>query len=818
MNNNIDDHDCTSSLNEIAVTETSSDNILLKEALRLHDQGVSVYLSDQSTNQPIGHFSEYDPINDHEHLIEMCSENPESNLNIAIDGDYGLLALAVGIGINKEAAEESLRVLRDQYGSMDTLGYMMPTGEMFFLFKSDCDEFNVKDKPGLALLKSCESLAVFPSVIGSKQVKRVGSTEIVRSLSSWVGQNSCSTNPASDQNLPSPDDNAITDALLSGNDSDHKEGASILSESNQHEKQEPPVGEKPSASDSLESQVCQMLEDGKTKIDVIRELVEKCNKSGVEASERKITRLVITIAAEMNNNEDDEPLESDTALLLEVADLVFIVFKDEHGKGHVYMKPNGTNVPIIHSDIPKFLVYKFRQIFGRIPKPARVKETMQILEMVAEYESKQISLHNRVATHEGVFHYDMGDARSIRISSDGWNIIRSPILFRRHSHQIVQVDPVRGGDAWKIFDFLNIKVTDQLLLLVYIISLLIPGIPHPVFHPWGDYGSAKSFLCTVINLFCDPTSVTKMILNKKEADAIQNFYKHYVTVLDNLSEVPDWLSDLICQTCTGGSFNKRKLYTDSDDIIFTIKHCVILNGLEMLIIKPDLMQRTITMHIEKPATVREESDVWQSFESSRAEILGGMLDILVKAIAIYPTLTLGNLPRMADFYKWGYAIAQAMDNKGEQFVKDYHENIKRQHEGVMHNNLLCQAVVELMENRNEYKSTVSLTLTALKSIASPSNADQSFPKDPKNLGRSLGLINQTLSGFGITYHIDKRQGKGTPITFSKKPAPASSASSTSPDQSDSASASLNSEAGELGEAHHDIPLVYFDEEFEVVNA
>lgn len=796
------------------IEKESTGNILLEEALFLHDQGIQLYLSDAITMQSIGRYSEYDPIIDRELLIAMCSENPGANLNIAIDRDYGLMALAVGVGIKKEFAEVSLRELCDQYGSIDTLGYLMPKGELYYLFKSDYDGFDVKDKPGLALIKSCESLTVYPSSIDSKQVKRVGSSYIVRELSSWVGHNDSNTSSANVQDITISDKaDPITVALLP----DSNRG-NVEETTNKPEIQERPDKDKLSVPDSLESQIVQMLKEEMTKIDVIMKLIENCKINGTKISERKITRLVITVAAEKSCHEDDDPLEGDTALLLEVADLVFTVFKDEHGKGHVFMKSNGTNVPITHSDVPKFLLYRFRQIFGRIPKPARVKETMQILEMDAEYESTQITLHNRVATHDGAFYFDMGNARSIRIAYDGWNVVRSPILFRRHSHQLVQVDPVSGGNAWKIFEFLNVKEGDRLLLLVYIISLFIPGIPHPVFHPWGDYGSAKSFLCTVINLLCDPTSVTKMILNKKEADAIQNFYKHYVTVLDNLSEVPDWLSDLICQTCTGSSFNKRKLYTDSDDIIFTIKHCVILNGLEMLIIKPDLMQRTITMHIEKPAIVREESEVWTAFESSRPEILGGMLDILVKAIAIYPSLTLSNLPRMADFYKWGYAIAQSMDGKGEQFVKDYHENIKRQHEGVMHNNLLCQAVIELMDNRNEYKSTVGKTLTDLKGLASPSGADQSFPKDSKNLGRSLGLINQTLSGFGITYQIEKRQGKGTPITILKKQKSDSSTSPDSPDQSESASTSSNSEAGVAGEAHHNIPLVEFDEDFEVVNA
>jgi len=105
----------------------------------------------------------------------------------------------------------------------------------------------------------------------------------------------------------------------------------------------------------------------------------------------------------------------------------------------------------------------------------------------------------------------------------------------------------------------------------------------------------------------------------------------------------------------------------------------------------------------------------------------------------------------------------------------------RQHEGVMHHNSLCGAVFELMSGREKYDSTVGNALSDLKQIASPANNDPSFPSDSKNLGRALGQIKQTLAGFGITYSIGKRQGKGTPILIKKVINSASSSSSSSPD-------------------------------------
>lgn len=557
------DTDCES-------TAQDADNILLQEALRLHDQRVGVYFTDPATNTSIGRFSEYDPITDRELLTQFCTERPEANLHVAIDRSCGLVALAVGVGSGKDAAEDSFRKVCRIHGVPKTLGYSLPTGEQYYLFEYDDGDLDLRDKPGLALKKSNESLMVFSSRSPGGQIQRIGAGTI-RKFSDWA------SNEVSESGNPEVEEQNLQETL--NGISVAEEVAETLNSVDQTE-------ETPSANDNqqtqqqssetkdLETQIATWLKDGKSKSEVISELIGRYAGNKSSYSERQIQRMVITVAAEHQNSEDDEPLAGDTALLLEVADLEFVIFKDEHSKGHLFTKASGTNLLITHPSVPKLLVYKFRQIFGRLPAPARVKEAMQILEMMAEYDSKQQILHNRVARYNGAFYFDMGDSRSIQVTKEGWELVRSPILFRRHSHQLVQVDPVHGGSAWKIFDFLNVKKEDRLLLLVYIISLLIPGIPHPVFHPWGDYGSAKSFLCTVINLFCDPTSVTKMILNKRESDAVQNFYKHYVTVLDNLSEIPDWLSDLICQACTGSSFNKRKLYTDSDDIIFTIKHCI----------------------------------------------------------------------------------------------------------------------------------------------------------------------------------------------------------------------------------------------------
>ena len=68
---------------------------------------------------------------------------------------------------------------------------------------------------------------------------------------------------------------------------------------------------------------------------------------------------------------------------------------------------------------------------------------------------------------------------------------------------------------------------------------------------------------------------------------------------------------------------------------------------------------------------KTEEDFWQEFEAQRPYIFGAMLDVLSKALAIYPTVKLDKLPRMADFCKWGYAVAEAAAIGGDVFLEGY---------------------------------------------------------------------------------------------------------------------------------------------------
>jgi hypothetical protein len=86
---------------------------------------------------------------------------------------------------------------------------------------------------------------------------------------------------------------------------------------------------------------------------------------------------------------------------------------------------------------------------------------------------------------------------------------------------------------------------------------------------------------------------------------------------DNLSGLPPWLSDTLCRLTSGGAFSTRRLFTDQDEILFALARPVILNGIEDVIIRPDLADRAILLTLAPIAERqrRPERTFWRDSSS-----------------------------------------------------------------------------------------------------------------------------------------------------------------------------------------------------------
>jgi hypothetical protein len=65
----------------------------------------------------------------------------------------------------------------------------------------------------------------------------------------------------------------------------------------------------------------------------------------------------------------------------------------------------------------------------------------------------------------------------------------------------------------------------------------------------------------------------------------------WLVAFDNLSSLPPWLSDALCRLATDGGFSTRTLYTDSGETLFSAQRPVLINGIEQIATRADLLPR-----------------------------------------------------------------------------------------------------------------------------------------------------------------------------------------------------------------------------------
>lgn len=161
---------------------------------------------------------------------------------------------------------------------------------------------------------------------------------------------------------------------------------------------------------------------------------------------------------------------------------------------------------------------------------------------------------------------------------------------------------------------------------------------------------------------------------------------------------------------------------------------------------------------------RLESEIIAEFNLLKPQLLGYIYDILVKTIHLFETITLKELPRMADFALWGEAIARSMGYEPLEFMKAYYNNIGKQNMETIESHPIALAITKLVDYDNKsWISTPKKLLDSLNEVAEIHSIDtlKLWPKSVNSLARRINVIKSNLlEGLDIDIKIE-RLTKGT---------------------------------------------------------
>jgi hypothetical protein len=472
--------------------------------------------------------------------------------------------------------------------------------------------------------------------------------------------------------------------------------------------------------------------------------------------------------------------------------------------------------PVRSKQFRNWLRLTLYQESGKTPGNDGVNAALGVLEGLATFRGSEHALHNRVARLDSdLYYYDLTDNewRAVRVGRSGWEIVeRPPILFRRYAHQREQVVPARGGDVFKVLNFLNVRQEDALLLVVWLVASFIPDIPHPIPDFHGEKGAGKTVGQRVLRRLIDPSQIESLAFPTEVRDLVQQLSHHYAPIYDNIDNLPPWTSDVLCRAVTGEGFSKRELYSDDDDVIYSYRRVIMLNGVNVVARRPDLLDRTVLIGLERISRGdrRAESEFWNQFDEERPAILGGVFDTLVKAICIYPKLRLREMERMADFTRWGAAIAEAVGSGADAFLCAYASNIGVQTREAVEGHIVGSAILALMSDKPEWSGTPTELLPALeqageqarlfKRTATGKVDARGWPGGPQILGRRLNEVRSNLLDLGYQITQDSDGQRIVTISRVSHQGGENSVSSVSSDGADATDAEIATSEGERWEA------------------
>ena len=393
-------------------------------------------------------------------------------------------------------------------------------------------------------------------------------------------------------------------------------------------------------------------------------------------------------------------------------------------------------------------------------------------------QADPVDLHMRVAQVDGSVILDLGDptGRCVVIDRNRWVLRDSPpegVLFKRTALTGALPVPKHGGDITKLWKALNVAEKSRPLVLSVLVSMLLPGIPHPVVLITGEHGTGKTSACARLSSIMDPSPAQVRKAPRDQEAWTTAAAGSWVVALDNLSDIPAWLSDAICRASTGDGDVRRRLYADGDLYVIAFRRVVILNGIDVGAVRGDLADRLVHLVLEliPDTNRRKDAAMARAWRDAHPDILGGLLDLTVQALGRLPTVRMERLPRMADFAEVVKAVDLVRNTNG---LDDYLGLRDEMAEDAATSDPVLVALGKYITE--EWKGTSAELLAKLSPKLGPAGVTWKPPKDWPESARELTttMTRQAPTlrqlGWGVV-HLDRNATRERVVRWELKPPP-----------------------------------------------
>ena len=403
------------------------------------------------------------------------------------------------------------------------------------------------------------------------------------------------------------------------------------------------------------------------------------------------------------------------------------------------------------------------RITGNPVTSNQMSEFIETLSSIKYNEiEEKIEFNLRLYGQEDSFLIDLGNKKGevITINKGRWNVIKSNVRFKQPHTQRKLPYPKQNGDINLLKKYVGLEEKDWFLLLGFILGCYHPKGPYPILILQGGQGTGKSTLSKIIKNIVDPHSILIRSLPKNERDLLIAAQNNHLLIFDNLSGLSSEMSDCLCKLSTGGGFSTKKLYTDTEEVVLTAKNPVILNGIDYIATRDDLIDRSLILELPKIKDInrRDEKTFWDDFNKDLPYILGGIFDVLALIHLNYESIKLPKKPRMADFIQWVTAGESLIGLKENEFLTYYLDNKLEAAQETIENDNLSFGIKTYLEENTRLQGNASHIIKEIIKVLKRKGRDTKENWMYSNkLKDNLDRRKPRLESIGITYEYSRRK-------------------------------------------------------------
>lgn len=414
-----------------------------------------------------------------------------------------------------------------------------------------------------------------------------------------------------------------------------------------------------------------------------------------------------------------------------------------------------------------------------IGSPNTMQAVIETLRSKAFFSPVKHKTFVRVGEADGKLYYDLGDDlwRVVEIDAEGWRILdESPVKFIRSRGYAAQVTPEHGGSIKDLRRFINVAdESDWSLMVGWLISSFgyRPEGAYANLCLTGTQDASKSTATRLIRMLVDPNKTPLKNLPKEGRDLFVSARHNWLPAYDNVSTIPEALSDAFCRLATGGGQSSRENYTDGEEFSFEARRPVIMNAIGDVVTRPDLVDRTIC--IEMPSLDdserKTEAALYADYRLAMPGILGAVFDALSTAIRELPNVKLPRLPRMADLTEFVTAAESALGWQPHTFFKAFEDARRLAKIEALAGNAFGWAAYTYFKvaaftpsassGGGTWTGTANDVLDGVKERKEAKTFDQgNFPRSPRGVTDFLKRLEPNFKALGVSFKFPTKAERG----------------------------------------------------------